>query len=76
MKQISNKNYEVTDFNLTSQEETVAELILNDKSNKEIATELFISLNTVKTHIRNLYAKLEVSNRGEFVEKYKNHPRD
>ena len=76
LKQISNKNYEVTDFNLTSQEETVAELILNDKSNKEIATELFISLNTVKTHIRNLYAKLEVSNRGEFVEKYKNHPRD
>ena len=76
IKQISNKNYEVTDFNLTSQEETVAELMLENKSNKEIATELFISLNTVKTHVRNLYAKLEVSNRGEFVEKYKNHPQD
>ncbi|WP_317047357.1 LuxR C-terminal-related transcriptional regulator [Winogradskyella aurantiaca] len=64
------------DFSLTTQEEKVAELMMDNKSNKEIASELFISLNTVKTHIRNLYAKLEVSNRTEFVEKFKNHPRD
>ena len=64
------------DFSLTSQEEKVAELMIADKTNKEIASELFISLNTVKTHIRNLYAKLEVSNRAELVEKFKNHPRD
>lgn len=64
------------DFSLTSQEEKVAELMITDKTNKEIASELFISLNTVKTHIRNLYAKLEVGNRTEFVEKFKNHPRD
>ncbi|HEY5687595.1 MAG TPA: LuxR C-terminal-related transcriptional regulator [Yeosuana sp.] len=64
------------DFSLTTQEEKVAELMIADKTNKEIATELFISLNTVKTHIRNLYAKLEVGNRTEFVEKFKNHPRD
>ncbi len=63
-------------LNLTNQEERVAELIIQEKSNKEIATELFISLSTVKTHIRNLYAKLEVNNRQEFVEKFKNHPRD
>lgn len=64
------------DFSLTSQEEKVAELMIADKTNKEIATELFISLNTVKTHIRNLYAKLEVGNRTELMEKFKNHPRD
>lgn len=64
------------DFDLTDQEEKIAELMIDQKSNKEIATELFISLNTVKTHIRNLYAKLEVSNRAEFEEKFKNHPRD
>ena len=64
------------DFSLTTQEEKVAELMIDNKTNKEIASELFISLNTVKTHIRNLYAKLEVSNRTEFVEKFKNHPRD
>ncbi|WP_431157815.1 helix-turn-helix domain-containing protein [Winogradskyella poriferorum] len=64
------------DFSLTTQEEKVAELMVADKTNKEIASELFISLNTVKTHVRNLYAKLEVSNRTEFVAKFKNHPRD
>ena len=64
------------DFSLSSQEEKVAELMIDNKSNKEIASELFISLNTIKTHIRNIYAKLEVSNRAEFVDKYKNHPRD
>ena len=64
------------DFSLTTQEEKVAELMIADKTNKEIATELFISLNTVKTHVRNLYAKLEVGNRTEFMEKFKNHPRD
>ena len=63
-------------INLTKQEERVAELILQDKTNKEIASELFISLSTVKTHIRNIYAKLEVSNRQDFIEKLKNHPRD
>lgn len=61
-------------INLTSQEEKIAELIIEEKSNKEIASELFISLNTVKTHIRNLYAKLEVSNRQEFTEKMKKSP--
>ena len=63
-------------LNLTNQEERIAELILQEKSNKEIATELFISLSTVKTHVRNLYAKLEVNSRQEFMEKFKNHPRD
>ncbi|MBL7472060.1 helix-turn-helix transcriptional regulator [Robertkochia sp. 1368] len=58
-------------INLTAQEERIAELIVLDKTNKEIATELFISVSTVKTHIRNIYAKLEVSNRKEFVEKIK-----
>lgn len=63
-------------ISLTKQEEKIAELICQDKSNKEIAAELFISLSTVKTHIRNLYAKLEVSNRNELLVKFKNTPRD
>ncbi|WP_317196320.1 helix-turn-helix transcriptional regulator [Winogradskyella alexanderae] len=63
-------------INLTNQEERIAELILQDRTNKEIATELFVSLSTVKTHIRNIYAKLEVGNRQEFIDKLKNHTRD
>ena len=36
-----------------------------DKTNKEIASELFISLSTVKTHINNLNKKLNVTSRKE-----------
>lgn len=50
---------------LSRQEVTVRNLILQGKSNKEIANELFISLSTVKTHITNLYGKLNVTNRQE-----------
>lgn len=63
-------------ISLTNQEEKIAKLIMQEKSNKEIASELFISLSTVKTHIRNLYAKFEVNNRHQFTTKIKNQPRD
>jgi len=54
---------------LTSQEQKILELIVSEKSNKEIAAELFIELSTVKTHINKLYAKMEVKNRAEAKEK-------
>ncbi len=50
---------------LTTQEQKIVNEILKDKTNKEIASELFISLSTVKTHINNLYKKLNVSSREE-----------
>lgn len=50
---------------LTPQEEKILTLIFEGKSNKEIASELFIELSTVKTHINKLYAKLNVKNRNE-----------
>ena len=43
----------------------IQEKIAEGKSNKEIASELFISLSTVKTHINNLYKKLDVSSRDD-----------
>jgi len=49
----------------TKQEEKILSLILEEKSNKEIASELFIELSTVKTHINKLYAKLGAKNRNE-----------
>jgi DNA-binding CsgD family transcriptional regulator len=50
---------------LSKQEKKVLELILEDKSNKEIAAEMFVSVSTVKSHINNLYKKLNVSSREE-----------
>jgi DNA-binding CsgD family transcriptional regulator len=50
---------------LSKQELVVLELILDDKSNKDIAESLFLSLSTVKSHINNIYKKLNVSSRVE-----------
>lgn len=50
---------------LTSRETEVLALIAEGKSNKEVATELFISVNTVKVHVSNIFQKIEVSSRTE-----------
>lgn len=57
---------------LSKQEKNIQGLILQGKSNKEIANELFISLSTVKTHITNIYNKLKVSSRQELLRKTQN----
>ncbi|MDO3411280.1 LuxR C-terminal-related transcriptional regulator [Saccharibacillus sp. CPCC 101409] len=50
---------------LTGQEIEVLTLIGGNRTNKEIAAELGIRYETVRTHIRNLYAKLKVGSREE-----------
>ena len=59
------KNQKKATPTLSTQEQKVLDYILNDKTNKEIAIELFVSVSTVKTHINNLYKKLKVSSREE-----------
>lgn len=55
---------------LTKQEKKIVELILQDKTNKEIASEIFVSLSTVKTHINNLYKKLNLQSREDLKRLY------
>lgn len=50
---------------LTPQEQKVFELMYQKSSNKIIADTLFISISTVKTHINNIYSKLNISSRKE-----------
>lgn len=52
---------------LTDREQDVLQLILSAKTNKDIAAELVISENTVKTHVRNIYSKYDVSSRAELI---------
>lgn len=52
---------------LTEREKDVLQLILLGKSNKDIAQQLCISENTVKTHARNIFSKYEVASRTELI---------
>ena len=56
-----------TIYPLTRREKDVAIIAATGKSRKEIAAELFISHNTVDTHFKNIFAKLEVKNRAGMI---------
>lgn len=54
---------------LTNREYEVLKLLSRGLIYKEIAGEMFISIDKVKTHIRNIYKKLEVHTKTEAVMK-------
>lgn len=56
---------------LSKRELEVLQLIAQGFSNQEIANQLFVSLNTVKTHSSNLFLKLDVKRRTQAIEKAK-----
>lgn len=61
------RNTSVTTTRLTGRERNVLELMAAGKPNAEIATELFISVNTVRNHVANLLGKLNARTRVEAV---------
>lgn len=52
---------------LTDRETQVAELLLKGRTYKMIAEELYLSENTVKTHIKNIYSKLNIQSKTELI---------
>lgn len=52
---------------MTKREREVFELLVQDSTTKEIATELFISEKTVRNHISNVIQKLGVKGRAQAV---------
>jgi LuxR family maltose regulon positive regulatory protein len=54
---------------LTEREIRVLRLLATDLSKREIGNELYVSVNTVKTHVQHLYAKLDVRTRRQAVER-------
>jgi LuxR family transcriptional regulator, maltose regulon positive regulatory protein len=52
---------------LSPRERAVLRYLPTMMSNQEIASELFVSVNTVKTHLKAIYCKLDVQDRREAV---------
>jgi DNA-binding NarL/FixJ family response regulator len=50
-------------FSLTPREIEIVNLVAQGCSNKQIAAKLFISEETVKKHLKNIFCKLNVANR-------------
>lgn len=59
------------DLGLSTREIETLKLMAEDLSNQEIADRLFVSINTVKTHLKNIYLKLGVDSRAKAVKKAK-----
>jgi LuxR family maltose regulon positive regulatory protein len=54
---------------LSGREAAILRYLPTTLSNREIASELFVTTNTVKTHLRSIYRKLDVARRREAVER-------
>jgi len=61
----------IDEADLSARELDTLKLIAEEFTNKEIADKLFISLNTVKTHLKSINIKLDVNNRNKAVIKAK-----
>jgi DNA-binding CsgD family transcriptional regulator len=58
---------------LTPREQQVAALAAEGRSNREIATELFITQKTVEWHLKHVFRKLGLASRGELLEALRAH---
>ena len=64
-----NNSFDYSKYKLTNREMEIVDLVFMGYSNKDIANELVISYNTVKTHIDNIFRKLNVDNRSALIYK-------
>jgi len=55
---------------LTSRQKEILELLISGKSYQAISKELFISYETVRSHIKNMYKTLQVNNKTQAISKY------
>ncbi|WP_028527169.1 response regulator transcription factor [Runella limosa] len=62
---------ELQKLNLSTREYEVLQLLAQGYSNAEIAERLFLSLSTIKTHVSNLFVKMDVKSRTQAIEKAK-----
>ena len=64
-----NKVNQVNEFCLSKREQEVLELLTKGYSYKKIAADLFVSVDTIGSHLKNIYSKLQVNSAPEAVAK-------
>lgn len=64
-----NSQIKQTEYNLTPKENEVLELLAKGFRYKEIADKLFVSIETVRSHVHHIYEKLQVSSRTDALNK-------
>ena len=57
-------------FELTSRQQEIINLMIRGKTNKAIAKELFIAIDTVRYHVKLLYQQLHAANKAEAIANY------
>ena len=63
------RSYSVDEVGLTDRERTVLHYLPTRLSNREIASQLNVSLNTLKTHVHSIYRKLGIDSRAAAIER-------
>lgn len=63
-------------YQLTSREQDILRILLTDKNNQEISDALFISIGTVKTHVHNIFQKVNVTKRSQLLKVYFEYQKD
>lgn len=71
-QQMQKRNSDFEEFNLTSREREILSLLIKGYSYKELAAALFISVETLNSHVKNIYRKLDIHSRSELAAKYGN----
>lgn len=62
-----NRLKKITSQEMTQRETDVLTKVAEGKTNQTIADELFLSLHTVKSHLKNIFIKLDVASRAEAI---------
>jgi DNA-binding NarL/FixJ family response regulator len=62
---------DLQEYNLTKREKEILQLLIEGLPYKEIASRCFISIDTVFSHIRKIYAKLRVNSRAEISARFR-----
>ncbi len=61
----------ISELGISKREYEVLEMIAKGHTNQEVADKLFVSPNTIKTHLANLFAKLDVNRRTQAIQRAK-----